>query len=140
MRPRPDDRARPGGATRRRGAAMAELAILLPVLCLILVMTIDYSRVFFTLSILSDCARDGALYFANNPSAPAASIQAAALADADDLKNPAPTVSQSGPTTDSNGYTTVQVTVSYTFKTLFSYPGVPTSTTLSRKVVMMVSP
>ncbi|WP_435016322.1 TadE/TadG family type IV pilus assembly protein [Tundrisphaera sp. TA3] len=119
---------------------MTELALMLPVLCLIMVITIDYSRLFYALSTITDCARDGALYFANHPTAPASSIQQAALADAVNLTNPAPTVATSGPTTSGAGYTTVQVTVNYRFTTLFNYPGVPRETNLSRKVVMMVTP
>ena len=123
----------------RRGAAMAELAILLPVLCLVMLITIDYSRLFFALSTITDCARDGAIYFSDDTSASASAIRQAALADAGDLTNPSPTVSTSGPTT-SNGYTTVKVTVNYTFTSLVDYPGIPHTTNLSRSVVMMVAP
>ena len=119
---------------------MTELAILLPVLCLILLITIDYSRLFYALTTITDCARDGALYFANHSTDSVANVTQAALADSTNLTNPAPTVTLSGPTTDANGYTMVSVTVKYEFTTLFTYPGIPSTTSLSRKVVMMVTP
>ena len=132
-------RPRPSGPSRR-GAAIAELAIMLPLLVFLFVVCLDYARLFSTLSILSDCARDGALYFANHTTDTTANISQAALADASNLVSPAPTVALQGPTTDAAGYTYVTVTVSYAFTTVVTYPGVPQATTLSRRVIMPVIP
>ncbi|WZP00659.1 TadE/TadG family type IV pilus assembly protein [Isosphaeraceae bacterium EP7] len=126
------------GRVRRRGAAAIELALVLPVLCLLCLITADYSRVFYALTTLSDCARAGAVYYAMTPSAAVSSVQHAALAGATDLI-PQPTVDvASGTNVAGNAY--VQVTVTYHFSSLSSFPGIPTSTTLSRKVVMMPNP
>lgn len=122
---------------------MVELAVALPFLCAILVITIDYARLFYALATITDCARDGALYFANHPNDTAANIRAAALADAEDLikpDRPAPTVATKKTGPDANGDWIVEVTVTYPFTTLAHFPGIPSSTTLSRKVVMMVTP
>lgn len=115
--------------------AALELALLLPVLGFICIAVIDYSRLFFVLSTLSDCARTGAYYYATTSTATSSTIQQAALNDAGNL-SPSPTVS-STTGTDASGNIYVKVTVSATFTTIASYPSIPSSTTLSRKVVMI---
>jgi Flp pilus assembly protein TadG len=121
----------------RCGVAAVELAILLPFLAFILVVTVDYS--YYTELTLNNCARNGALYACNNPTCAAdtTGIQNAALADAGNI-SPAPTVT-STTGTDSDG-TYVSVTVSYTFNTITNYPGIPNSVNLARTVRMRVSP
>ena len=49
----------PGGE-RSRGQAMVELAIMFPILILMLVLIIDFSRIFYHSLVLSNSARDGA--------------------------------------------------------------------------------
>ena len=124
----------------RRGAAAVELAILSPLLVFLGVAAVDFGRVFYDASIVANCARNGALY-ASDPLAASissySSLQAAALADATNL-SPTPTVS-STTGTDSSGNSYVEVSVSYTFKTIFTYPGVPKTTVVVRKVRMGVS-
>ena len=110
----------------RRGAAAAELAVVLPLLVFLLVMAVDFSRVYYYSLTLSNCARSGALYASDQFSPLAArysSVQQAAQADAANLR-PVPNVSVmygtssagpfslSSPKLDSNGYPTgyVQVT------------------------------
>ena len=126
------------GRKDRSGAAALELALLLPVLTYMAAVSTDYPRLFYALATLSDSARAGALYYATHPTASASTIQQVAQADAGDL-SPLPTVeSTSG--TDASGNAYVQVTVSWTFQTLTVNPGIPSSTVLSRTVVMMVNP
>jgi Flp pilus assembly protein TadG len=125
---------------RRRGAAAIEMALLAPPLCFLAVATVDFGRVFYAMSTISNCARNGAFY-ASDPlyssTSPYASIQQAALADAGNLA-PAPTVSSSTGT-DSLGHAYTSVTVSYPFTTIMTYPGIPSSTTYSRTVQMRVA-
>ena len=45
---------------KRRAAAAVELAIMLPVLCLICMIAVDYSRLFYDWAIIADAARSGA--------------------------------------------------------------------------------
>ena len=52
---------------RTRGQAMVEFAIILPVLALLLVMAVDFGRVFFGWVALNNMARAGANYAALNP-------------------------------------------------------------------------
>ena len=126
---------------KRRAAAAVELAILLPVLCLICMIAVDYSRLFYDWAIVAAAARNGALYASDSSFASSTtlgSIQAAALADASAL-SPTPTVT-SATGTDSNGVAYVEVTVTYPFSTIVSYPGIPSSVSMSRKIRMAVTP
>ncbi len=123
-----------------RGAAAIEMALLLPPLAFLAVATVDFGRVFYATSTISNCARNGAFY-ASDPlyssTSPYASIQQAALADAGNL-TPTPTVTTaSGTDTMGNAYESV--TVTYQFSTIFTYPGIPSSSTISRTVQMRVA-
>jgi Flp pilus assembly protein TadG len=125
--------------SRRGGAAAVELAYVLPFLALIFMIAVDWSRIFYFSVIVTNCARNGALW-ASDPSqqalSPYADITAAALADAPDL-NPQPTVTQANGSDASGPY--VDVTVSYTFNTLCNFPGIPRSTDISRTMRMGVA-
>lgn len=117
----------------RRAAAAAELALLLPVICFLFVLTVDVCRLFYSYLTITNCARNGALYACDTYSAsqsPYTSYQLAALADSktasgNSLFSPALTTSnissQSG--TDANGDNYVAVTVTYTFQPLVVFTG-----------------
>jgi Flp pilus assembly protein TadG len=124
---------------RRRAAATVELALLAPLLLFLCVVAADYSRLFYHAQVVTNCARNGALYGCGDPThaADGSGIAAAALADAPDL-SPAPAVtSTTGSDADGNY---VEVTAIWTFHTLTSYPGIPATTTISRTARMRVSP
>lgn len=129
-----------GHPRRRCGAAVAEFALLLPLLCFLFVVAIDFSRVFYYSVTITSCARNGALY-ASDPVAaaesPYTSTQQAALAEASGL-SPQPTVS-SATGTDADGHPSATVTVSYPFQTITNYPGIPATLTLTRSVQMRVA-
>jgi Flp pilus assembly protein TadG len=124
---------------RRRGAAAAELAVVLPMLMILVVGIVDFCRLFHHLSVVANCARNGALYACDdtaardspyyNASNRTASVQAAALADAAGI-SPTPTV-----TLVSDTSTYVEVRVTHTFNMLTSYLGFG-SVTLTRTVRM----
>ena len=123
----------------RRGAAAAELAILLPFLGLIFVITLDFGRIFYYTLTIENAARNGALW-ACDPYAPTMSystLQAAVQADASNL-SPAiiSTNINSSNGTDPNGNAVVSVTVSYDFKLITNYPGIPNPYTVTRTVEM----
>jgi Flp pilus assembly protein TadG len=124
----------------RRGVAAAELAVLLPFLAFIFVICVDFGRIFYFSQAVENCARNGALY-ASDPLSPAynlyGSVQQAALSDAANL-SPQPTVS-SVTGTDSAGNPYVAVTVTWQFKPLSNFPGLPT-VSLSRTVQMRMPP
>ncbi|MBI1916029.1 MAG: pilus assembly protein [Planctomycetes bacterium] len=131
----------PQGGARRRGAAAVELALLLPILTFLLLITIDYCRLFYYSQIVTNCARNGAVY-ASDPFAAAESpypdLDTAAKADASSDIQPQLHVSSTNGT-DTNG-TYTRVTVTYTFNTITSYPGIPSSVTITRTVQVRVAP
>src|SRR5919197_6524949 len=51
----------------RRGASTVELAILLPFLCFLFCVAIDYARVFYFALTVQNCARNGAYYASDYP-------------------------------------------------------------------------
>jgi len=122
------------------GSASVELALVLPLLALFFLIAVDFARLYYHYNIVTNCARNGALYGSDPTAAPEshyATLQDAALADASDL-NPQPTVT-SGNGTDSAGNPYVEVTVVYPFQTISNYPGLPNPINLSRTVRMRVA-
>ena len=125
---------------RPKAAAAVELALILPVLCFIAAITIDYSRLFYHWTTITACAYNGAMYASLNPTASNSEISNAALLDATNLTNPAPTVSSPSYVKDSSNNQYVEVTVSYTFQAKFPWPGMPTTVALSRKLQVAMTP
>ncbi len=133
---------------RRRAAAAVELALLLPLLLFVLIVAIDFCRLFFHYTTITNAARNGALWasdpFANGTVTPSQSpypnLFSAASADANNL-NPALTSSNvtSSTGTDGQGNATVSVTVQYQFDMVTTYLGFG-SVNLSRQVTMRVAP
>jgi Flp pilus assembly protein TadG len=143
------DRGREGHrkwVRRRPGAAAAELALMLPILFFVAFVTVDYGRMNTTMTTITNCARNGALYASStvNTQNPNYTLDQAVKADAYPTwlasslswsRNPT-----AGYLNDTNGNKYVEITVSCSFSTTITYPGVPGSTTLSRTVRMAVSP
>jgi Flp pilus assembly protein TadG len=117
-----------------------ELALLLPLLGFLFVIALDYSRVFYFTMVVTNCARNGALYGSQNPTTAndTSGIQTNALQDAGNLSSQSLTVTSKTDSTTSPTY--VDVTVSYPFTTITNYPGVPNSTNIVRTVRMAVTP
>jgi Flp pilus assembly protein TadG len=132
-----------GRRGRRHGGASAELALLTPVLLFVLMIAIDFCRLFYSYNVITNAARNGALWL-SDPLAPTQSpyttFQNAALADANNL-SPALTTSNVTSTTgtDGQGNATAIVTVSYTFPLITSYLGM-SNASLSRQITMRVEP
>ncbi len=121
---------------RRRGSAAAELVAVAPLLLFVLIVAIDFCRLFFDYTIITNAARNGALWASDqHPSwSPYATVQDAALADANNLNPPltAANVTSSGPTGGQ-----VSVTVQYQFNMISAYLGF-SNVTLLRQVTMPV--
>ncbi len=144
---------------RRRGSAAAELVAVAPLLLFVLIVAIDFCRLFFDYTIITNAARNGALWasdpYANGtvtPSqSPYATVQDAALADANanlgslivNNLNPPLTAANvtSSPTIPPQPLPggQVSVTVQYQFNMISSYLGF-SNVNLSRKVTMRVAP
>ena len=129
------------GRSPRRGAAVVELALLLPFLVFLLLIAIDYCRLFYYSQVVTNCARNGGVY-ASDPTTAAMSpypdLTTAAKADASsDIQSQLTVTSQTG--TDSSG-NYAQVTVTYPFTTITNYPGIPSSVTITRTCTVRVAP
>jgi Flp pilus assembly protein TadG len=125
----------------RRGAASVELAVLLPLLLFLFMIAVDYGRIFYYSLILENCARNGAIYGSDPIAAaqsPYSSIQQAALAETTNI-SPQPTVTSANGS-DPSGNPYVEATVVWQFNSVGNFPGVPSTTILSRKVRMRVAP
>jgi len=144
----------------RKGVQVLEFAVLLPFLAFMFVLVIDWARIFYYSIAVTNCARNGAMYYARQQSAVTTTapytddglvnlylgaspdpVTAAALADASDL-SPAPTVSTN---TGSDSYGPyVEVTVAYTFQTVTGFSvqffSVPASTNVTTTCRMYVPP
>ena len=132
----------------RRGAVAVETAFLAPFLCLLLVIAVDFGRIFYYQMAVNDCAHNGALFGSNLRSyqettwvRPYTTATQAALAEGSTL-NPDLDASQvsvaSGKGSDGNA--NVTVTVNYTFMTVTQFPGFPGTYNLQGKCSMRVAP
>lgn len=140
------------------GQSLVELALLTPILLLLVIGTVEMGR-YTSLSILvGNAARAGADYGAQNPTTAgdSAGIKNAAMADLKDISGfktqptvtsvfvcgcdnggtviPSPETFAACAVTCSVGahlVTSVQVTVTGTFSSMFNYPGIPTPLTIT---------
>lgn len=114
---------------------------MLPLLLFLFVVVMDYSRVFYASVIVANCARNGALY-ASDPNvanrSPYDTLEQAVAADARDLSEPMTVTSREGE--DTHGYGFVEVTVTYPFRTVLTYPGIPSQIEIIRTVHMRKLP
>lgn len=135
------DPGRLNSRERRRGAAAVELALLLPVLCFMAFLAVDFARVIPEASTIADCARSGALFASSAEIAgasPFTTAEEAARAAAAGFDPPPDVSITTG--TDAGGFDYVEVTVSHTFRTIAGYPGIPSEVPLSRTVRMPILP
>jgi Flp pilus assembly protein TadG len=139
----------------RRAAAAVELAICLPLMMFLFMVTIDWARLYYYDLMIANCARQGALW-ASDPVAqaqsPYATLSQAALAEYQNFSWPGspPTVSSANGT-DGNGNATVAVTVTWnipqgqsglfpTYAPGSPDPGFTMLSSLSRTVTMRMAP
>ena len=138
------------------GSAIVEMTLLMPFVLLLLMGTIDFARVFYTALAVTQAARAGAQYGAQNneTSQDSAGMQQAARnAAQDDIDTNSLTVTATNYCKCANGTTAncltgvcaegspqiyVQVTTTKAFQTLWNYPGVPHTVNLNRTAIMRV--
>ncbi len=130
--------ARPRGDESHRGQGLAELALILPVLMIIVLGTIDFGRAYFAYVSVTNGARNGAQYAGAAPTnaSDMTGIRSAVLADTSDLVNTSATnpAVATALGTDGQGNTFIDVTVTYEFEPIFPWPGVPDSIDIVRTV------
>jgi Flp pilus assembly protein TadG len=142
----------------RRAAAALEFAILLPFLTCMLLAVVDLGRLFYYTMTLENSLHNALLFagqtfdnqnqqwignaqYWQGPGGNVSTGTAAAQLDATNLTPSLPdanvtTASQ----TDADGNSVVVVTVTYTFTSLVSYPGLPSQVPISRSGQIRVAP
>jgi len=126
---------------RRRAVAAVELAVLLPFLMFLFVAATDYCRVLYYTQVVTCCARNGAIYASDTYAAslsPYGGLEQAAKADASTTIAQDLTVTSTSGTDSSGSY--VDVTVSYPFRAITNYPGIPQVTVVTRTARARVTP
>jgi Flp pilus assembly protein TadG len=137
----------------RKGQSAPELALVTPILLVLLLAGADFARVFYMTIAVNNAARAGAQYGSQTviTAANASGMIAAAKSDGANIPNLSATASQctceasitvaacsASYCTDNPNATFVEVDTSASFHTLVSYPGIPSSMTLSGKAIMAV--
>jgi len=128
---------------RRRGAAVLELALILPVLVTIVLGCVDFGRFAYSYIAVTNAARAGAGFASYNPYTASTQplweqkTREAALAELGDAFDhelvtiPSPVVIE-----EPDDFRRVRVEVQYRFETIVSWPLLPTSMTLRRDAEM----
>lgn len=135
---------------RTRGQSLIEFALVLPILLVLIISAIEIGRLFFTKIVITNAAREGAYYYATNPSSVDLGTLQTRAGDAAraEAANSGVTVTTVWFTpTGSGTFSKIQVTVSATVDDLlilgflgnvFSISGNYQDFTLSSSVEMMV--
>jgi len=126
------------------GTNLAEFALLLPLLCLLLLGVIDFGRAYYLNIEVSNAAYAGAMYGTQNYT-DTTGMQSAALGDAQDVSGMTATATYGCECSDGSSVTPlcgsqpscavnyvdyVQVTTSVTYRPIFPWPGIPSSIAL----------
>ena len=125
----------------RRGSAILELALSIPLLAAILAGAMDFSRLFYTSVTLAGAARAGAQYALSVGYSDLAALQAAASNAAGDLGGVTATavVTTRCPADCASGSATyIDVSVSKNFQTMVNYVFLPSSVAATQTVSMRV--
>jgi hypothetical protein len=120
----------------RRGAALVETAIILPILIVLIGIAIDYSRIVYGNVVLSGTARNGAIYEfdpMNTTESNYTSYSNCALADATNMTSTV-TVTETVTTTDGN--TNVMVNANTSFSTISSWLILPQTRSVDRAITI----
>lgn len=134
------------------GASFVELALVLPLFLGMLIPVVDLGRGFYAAIEVASAAHSGAMYGVENPNDTSGMV-AAAKAGASNLSNvsasatygcecsdgtsPVP-LCVTTPTCTYNYVTYVDVTVTSPYKTVFGYPGLPSSMDITREIRLRV--
>lgn len=135
------------------GQSAVEFALMATVLMALMLIAADFSRLFFVSIAVNNAARAGAQYGSQSliTAADATGMQTAATTDGSNITGITATASQctcgtstnvaacpASYCTDNPQATYVTVTTQATFTTFVTYPGIPSSTTLTGQAIMQV--
>lgn len=129
----------PGTSNLRKGTALVEMALLAPILMLLIVIAVDFGRIFYCSQIVVQCARNGALYACDGATTHESrftSLEAATLASAPSWMANKMSVQQAIGADTYGRY--VQVTITYNFATVSNFPWLPSSYPIVRSTKMRI--
>jgi Flp pilus assembly protein TadG len=143
----------------RRGNAIVETALLLPLLIGFFLFAIDFARILYYTITIENCVQDAALfgslvfdnqnqqwvgnvqYWANPNGTIVSQESAVCLLDGTNLNPPIPGANISiSSGTDADGNPVNLVSVTYTFNTIVPYPGIPSPVTITRSAQIRIAP
>lgn len=119
----------------RQGIAAVELAILLPFLCFVFLAAVDFGRVFYYSIAVTSGARSAAMHGADSFNSPFESMEEAMLAEVSGFV-PEPTLSWEEGMDGDQKY--LETTVSYPFRTIAKFPGLPDTLNILRRIRVVV--
>jgi len=138
---------------RDRAASLAEMALIIPILCLVLFGLIDFGRAYYLGIEVTNAAYAGAAYGAVN-STDIQGMESAATADAANVPNMTATATygcecsdgtnqvslcSTTPSCPNNVINYVTVTTSASYKPIFPWPGLPSTLPLAGTATMRAS-
>jgi Flp pilus assembly protein TadG len=143
----------------RRGSATLELAILLPFLMFVFLITVDVARLLYVTVTIDSCTSNAALYasqsfdnqnqqwignaqyWCGTSGSTDSTFTGSGTLDASNLSPALPTANiTSTAGTDTYNNSVMNVKITYTFSPLTPFPGIPTSYTITRTLQARVAP
>lgn len=124
----------------RRGAALVEAAIVLPIMLLLIGVAVDFSRIFYGNVTLSGGARNGILYEFDPLNVAQSYYTDYANAGKADATNMGTNVTFSKVVTTTSGVTNVAVTANTNFKTIGWWFILPAQKSVDRTLVIRKAP
>jgi len=123
--------------------AAVELAIPLPLLVFVFLVAVDFCRIFYFVLTVENCARNGALWACDaygQTESPYANVTTAARADFPESSRSQLSVTDPASVIKKDGIEYVQVTCTYSFQTITSYPGIAGPWNIQRSAWARVVP
>jgi Flp pilus assembly protein TadG len=122
--------------SHRRGAALVEAALILPVFIILIGIAVDYSRIIYSTVTLSGSARNGALYEFDPVNATESNYSTYTVAGDADGTNISGNLTMSESIATANGNTDVTVTADSKFHTISTWLILPKQQGVTRSIVV----
>jgi len=120
----------------RRGTALVEAAVVLPVMILLIGIAVDYGRIYYSTVTLSGSSRNGAMYEFDPYSYDESNYTSYTTAAQSDASNLGTNVTFSKSTSTVSGTTTVTIQSNSTFRMLSSWYFLPNQTSINRTIAI----
>ena len=125
---------------KRRGAALVEAAIVLPVMIVLIGVAVDYSRIFYGNVTLNGASRNGGMYEFDPLNVSQSYYTDYANAGAADTTNLSSKVTYAKSSTTTSGVTNVTISATTSFKTMSSWFILPATKSVTKTLVIHKAP